>query len=402
MAKLEKNLFERLVQMRRDLHQHPELSCQEHRTADRVCAFLDQLPKVEYRRNVAGTGVVAEIVRGRFAEEASWVALRADLDALPIQEETGLPFASSVPGVMHACGHDVHTTGLLGAAALLAEESELDAPIRLLFQPAEETGDGAQAMIAAGALRNVGMIFGGHVDQHYPVGTIVVAEGAVNASSDTFVIHIQGQGGHAARPHQTIDAVVVGSLLVTALQTVVSREINPSNPAVLTVARFEAGTAPNVIADAATLQGTVRAQDADVRLRLEAALKRMATSIGLLHGAKISVEVCRGTPALINQGKAVELARNSAIDVVSHEQVLPLESANMGGEDFSYYLEHVSGCYVRYGGRGNDQHEYPAHSAKFDVDESVLAVASSYLARVAKMAGSYLATAHCEKKGRTD
>ncbi|MDG2383668.1 MAG: amidohydrolase [Pirellulaceae bacterium] len=399
MAKFEKNLFERLVQIRRDLHQHPELSYQEYRTADRVCAFLDQLPEVNYRQKVAGAGVVAEIVRGRFAEKASWVALRADLDALPMHEETGLPFASSVPGVMHACGHDVHTTALLGAATLLAEESELAAPIRLLFQPAEETGDGAQAMIEAGALRDVGMIFGGHVDQHYPVGTIVVAEGTVNASSDAFVIHIQGRGGHAARPHQTIDAVMVGSLLVMALQTIVSREINPSHPAVVTVARFEAGTAANVIADTATLQGTVRAQDADVRLRLEAALKRMAASIGQLHGAKVSVEISRGTPMLINQGKALELARNSAIDVVSHDQVLPMESANMGGEDFSYYLEHVSGCYVRYGARGSDQHGYPAHSAKFDVDESVLAVASSYLARVAKTAASYLATAN--NKGQT-
>ena len=387
MLKPDKRLYDRLVSVRRDFHQNPELSWQEYRTADQVCAFLDELPEISYRRDVAGVGIVAELKRGRGDR---WVALRADLDALPVHEETELPFASSVPGVMHACGHDVHTTVLLGAAALLASEPDLPAPIRFLFQPAEETGDGAQAMIEAGVLKDVGMIFGGHVDRHYPVGSIVVTDGAVNASSDRFELHIQGRGGHAARPHETVDAVVVGSLLVMAVQTIVSREINPSHPSVVTVGRFEAGSAPNVIADRATLLGTVRAQDAEVRLNLEASFRRIASSIAQLHGADIDVEFQRGTPALINEGVAVGLARDAATDVVTADRVLAMETANMGGEDFSYYLQHVPGCYVRYGSQGGDRHAFPAHSSRFDVDETVLAVGASYLARIAKVAGAYL------------
>lgn len=391
MLKIDERLFQRLVEVRRDLHRNPELSWQEYRTADQVCSFLDDLSDVDYRRDVAGAGIVAEIDRGN---SDRWVALRADMDALPVNEETELPFASSVPGVMHACGHDAHMTVLLGAAALLADQAELPAPIRFLFQPAEETGDGAKAMIEADVLQDVGMIFGGHVDRHYPVGSIVVTDGAVNASSDQFSIHIQGRGGHAARPHETVDTVVVGSLLVMAVQTIVSREINPSHPSVVTVGRFEAGTAANVIADRATLKGTVRAQDAEVRLSLESSLRRIARSIAQLHNADIDVEFKRGTPELVNQGVPVNLARGAATDVVGASHVLSMETANMGGEDFSYYLQHVPGCYVRYGSRSEERHAFPAHSSRFDVDESVLAVGASYLARIANLAGAYLAASN--------
>jgi len=245
MRNVSQALFDQMVAMRRDLHQHPELSWREKRTPDQICNYLDRLG-IAYRRGVAQGGVVAEIPGG--TGPGPCIALRADFDALPIQEETGLPFASLTTGVMHACGHDGHTSMLLGAAELLAAEPELSATVRLLFQPAEETGDGALAMIADGVLENVALIFGGHLDRHYPTGTVVVSDGAVNASSDRFEIKIAGQGGHGARPHETVDAVVVGSLLVIAIQTIVSREINPAHPSVISVGRFEAGTAANVIA----------------------------------------------------------------------------------------------------------------------------------------------------------
>lgn len=389
MSRVNAHLFEQLVELRRDFHRHPELSWQEYRTSDQVCGFLDQLPGITYRRDVAGVGIVAEIANGT---DGPWVALRADMDALPVQEETQLPFASDSAGVMHACGHDAHMTIALGAAALLAKEAKLPAPIRLLFQPAEETGDGAKAMIEADALQNVGMIFGGHVDRHYPVGTVVVTDGPVNASSDQFTIHIQGKGGHAARPHETIDAVVVGALLVMAVQTIVSREINPSHPSVVTVGRFEAGSAHNVIADHARLMGTVRAQDPEVRLRLEASLRRIANSIGQLHDADVEVEFQRGTPELINRGVPVQLARRAASEAVGADRVLSMETANMGGEDFSYYLQHVPGCYVRYGSHSDETNAYPAHSSRFDIDETVLATGASYLAQVAIVAGEYLSS----------
>jgi amidohydrolase len=287
MALIQQDLYDRIVSVRRTLHQYPELSGQETRTAAVIADFLRGIG-IQCRTNVAGTGVIADIPG---MAEVPCVVLRADTDALPIQEETGLEFASAHDGVMHACGHDGHTAMLLGAAALLSSEGDLPAPVRLIFQPAEEKGTGAQAMIQAGALEGAGMIFGGHLDRHYHPGAIVVAEGAVNASSDNFTIEIIGQGAHGARPHESIDAVVVGSLMIMALQTIVSREIDPARPSVVSVGQFQAGTAPNVIAGQARMEGTVRAQDPAVRRQLLNSVRRIAESIAQLHGARIHVVV---------------------------------------------------------------------------------------------------------------
>ncbi len=379
-------LFERLLAIRRDLHQHPELSWHERRTADQICRFLDEL-KVGYRRDVAGTGIVVDLPG---AGSGPRIALRADTDALPVVEETGVPFASQNPGVMHACGHDAHTTMLLGAAALLAADRELPAPVRLIFQPAEEMGAGAPAMIDAGVLDDVAMIFGGHVDRHFDVGTIAVTDGRVNASTDSFMIRITGRGGHAARPHETVDAVVVGSLLVMALQTIVSREVNPSSPSVVTVGRFEAGTANNVIAGQAVLEGSIRAQDPIVRAALQHSVDRIARSIGQLHGATVEFSIGQGTPPLINPPEAAAIARRAAAAAVGLERVTRMETASMGGEDFSYYLEHVPGCFVRFGTARAGVPQYPAHSGKFNIDEEALAVGAAFfhaVARTAPLAG---------------
>jgi amidohydrolase len=379
-------LFARLVELRRALHRHPELSGNETKTATAVCAFLDDLG-IRYRAQVAGQGVIAEIPG---PGGVPCVVLRADMDALPIQEETGLDFASAQPGVMHACGHDGHTAMVLGAAALLAKETELPAPVRLVFQPSEEKGTGALAMIDAGALDGAGMIFGGHLDRHYQPGVVVVTDGAVNASSDNFRIEIAGQGAHGARPHESIDAVVVGSLMIMALQTIVSREIDPSRPSVVSVGLFQAGTAPNVIAGRAVLEGTVRAQDRDVRRQLSASIKRIAESIAQLHGATIVITISHGTPPLVNTEEMAGLAREAARLAVGEANVVPLKSANMGAEDFSYYLEKIPGAYVRIGGQVVGREGFPAHSSKFDFDEQALAVGAAYFQAVAQVAGRRL------------
>jgi hippurate hydrolase len=390
MSLIRRDLYDRIVSLRRVLHRHPELSGRETGTAAVIVDCLRDFG-VQCRTNVAGTGVVADLP-GKAGVPC--VILRADIDALPIQEETGLEFASVHDGVMHACGHDGHTAMLLGAAALLAEEQDLAAPVRLIFQPAEELGTGASSMIHAGALDGGGMIFGGHLDRHYRPGAIVVAEGAVNASSDNFTIEIVGQGAHGARPHESIDAVVVGSLMIMALQTIVSREIDPARPSVVSVGQFHAGTAPNVIAGQARLEGTVRAQDPAVRQQLLSSIRRIAESIAQLHGARIHVSVKEGTPPLINQPDMADLARRAAVEAVGEANVLPLKTANMGAEDFSYYLEKIPGAYVRFGGQVLGKEGFPAHSSKFDFDETALGVGAAYYRAVAKIAGQRLRDGH--------
>jgi len=386
MALIRQEVYDRIVSVRRWLHRYPELSGRETNTAAVIADFLQGIG-VAYCTNVAGTGVVADIPG---TAVVPCVVLRADTDALPIHEETGLEFSSVHDGAMHACGHDGHAAMLLGAAVLLSEEKELPAPVRLIFQPAEEKGTGAQAMIQAGALDGAGLIFGGHLDRHYQPGTIVVSEGAVNASSDNFIIEIIGQGAHGARPHESIDAVVVGSLMIMALQTIVSREIDPARPSVVSVGQFQAGTAPNVIAGQAKLSGTVRAQDASVRRQLLSSIRRIAESIAQLHGAKIHVAVTEGTPPLVNPPDMTDLARRAAVEAVGEANVLPLKTANMGAEDFSYYMEHIPGAYVRFGGQVPGKEGFPAHSSKFDFDEEALAVGAAYYQAVAKIAGQRL------------
>lgn len=315
-----------------------------------------------------------------------FIALRADMDALPIIEETGLPFSSQVPGVMHACAHDGHTAMLLGAAMVLIKGEPPPLPVRLIFQPAEETALGAKRLISEGVLKDVAMIFGGHIDRHYPCGTIIVTKGAVNASSDRFSVEIAGQGGHAARPHEAVDAVVVGSLLVIALQTIVSREINPAHPSVVSIGRFDAGTAGNVIAGHALLQGSIRAQDPEVRSALHRSLRRISESVAQLHDAEIRVDIQQGPPPLINSDVMTTLARHAALQTVSKDRVGKLLTANMGGEDFSYYLDHVAGCYVRYGAQIPGREGYPAHSSRFDFDEGALSIGAAYLVNIAREA----------------
>jgi len=376
-------LAERMVALRRELHQHPELSWHEKQTAARICRYLDDLG-VPYRSGVAGTGVIVDLPG---ENEVPLIAIRADMDALPIVEETELPFASENDGVMHACGHDGHTSMALGALELMLADRGRRGPVRCLFQPAEEVGAGALAMIEAGALDGVAAIFGIHVDRHHPTGTIVVHDGVVNASTDMFTIEIAGRGGHAARPHESVDAVVVGSLLVMAIQTIVSREVNPAHPSVVTVGRFDSGSAANVIAGHAVLQGTIRTHDIDVRDHMMKALRRVSDAAAQLHGAEVTVSFDAGTPVVVNSPALAEVARRAAERVVAPDRVVPLPTANMGGEDFAYYMEKVPGCFVRLGAQVPGREGYPAHSSRFDFDEAVLPVGARYLQEVVREAG---------------
>jgi hippurate hydrolase len=377
-----------MVAIRREIHRRPELAWSESDTAKRVCERLDDLGIAW--RSAGGTGVVADLPG---PDGVPAVALRADMDALPIEERTGLPFASENEGVMHACGHDGHTAMLLGAAEILAGET-LAAPVRLLFQPAEEVGMGATALIEAGALDGVALVFGGHLDTGLPVGSMSVTEGVVNASADGFRIEVVGREGHAARPHQAVDAIVAASHVVVALQSIVAREVDPARPAVVTVGRFDAGRAQNVIAGRAVLEGTIRAHDAELRVALHRSVARMAVETAAAHRAGASFELLAGgTPPLRNEGPALALARAAAFRVVDAACVTEMRKANLGGEDFACYVERVPGCFVRYGAALPDGDERPAHSSRFDFDERALAVGAAWLAEVAREAGRALAAA---------
>lgn len=381
MQPIAREILARMVEIRRDLHRHPELSWCEQRTAQRVGEALDALG-ISYRK-VGETGLVADLPG---PDGVPRVALRADMDALPISEETGLPFASVHEGVMHACGHDGHTSMLLGAAELLVGE-QLSAPVRLIFQPAEEVGSGARRMIERGALDGVALIFGGHIDPRYATGQLVITEGVVNASADGFRIRVVGHGAHAARPHEGIDAIVAGSYLVTEMQAIVSRELNPAQLGVISVGRFAAGSAANVIADRAELEGTVRAHDPAVRAELLASLRRVVDACAVLHRVRMELDIGEGTPPVRNDGDMISLAREAAVGVVGEAAICELADANMGGEDFGCYLERIPGCFIRFGARAPGATSVPAHSSRFTFDENVLGVGASWLYRVACVAG---------------
>jgi hippurate hydrolase len=373
-------IFPWMVDIRRTIHRYPELAFQEARTAQVIIAELERLG-IPYRYDGVGSGVIGELNGAHGSGPA--VALRADMDALPIHEATGLPFASEVPGRMHACGHDAHVTMVLGAAALLRADPP---PGRVLFvfQPAEEQGNGAQVVMASGALDKVDAIFGGHVGHQYCTGEIMVEVGAITAQTDVFNIRIKGRGGHGARPHEATDAIVVAALLITAIQTLISRETNPFHPSVITIGKIVGGSAANVIAEDVLLEGTLRTTSPEGRRRIVSGLERMAKAAADLHNAKVEVDFQFGCPPVINSPRETELARAAAIKVVGEERLAPMEYPSMGGEDFSFYLEQLPGCYVRFGARQPDQPEIALHNAQFTVDEDVLKVGAMFFEQVAR------------------
>ena len=378
-------LRQRLLELRRALHAHPELSHQEHETARRLVEALTALGVRDVRR-LGPTGVLARIP-GRGARGDA-VAIRGDIDALPITEATGLPFASLTPGVMHACGHDLHATWAVGAAALLLREPAAH-DVVVILQPAEERGDGALEMIEAGVLDGVGMIFGGHVDRRFEVGQVVAEAGPLAASADTFEIELTGRGAHAARPHESADPIVGAAAIVSTLQTIVARRLNPATAGVVTVGTMHAGTAPNVIPDRATLGGTIRAVDGASRALMVDEVRRIAEGTAATHRLDARVTFERGTPPIVNPPGAVAVAREAATALLGPGALVPLGTLNMAAEDFAYYLERVPGCFLRIGAREPGGEFVAAHSPKFQAAEEAIFVGAAVLAEAARRAGGH-------------
>jgi amidohydrolase len=376
----------RLVALREQIHRHPELGFAEHETSRRLYEALGALRPAALER-IAETGVVARF-SGR-EPGAPVVAVRGDIDALPITEETGLPFASERAGVMHACGHDVHAAWAVGVAHLLAREPAAG-DVVVVLQPAEETGKGAAAVLASGALAGVAAIFGGHVDRRFAVGQVVAQSGPLAASADTFTVTLRGAGAHAARPHEGVDPVVGAGALIGALQTVVARRVNPSVPAVLTVGTVHAGTAANVIPDCATLSGTLRAVDVDTRALLHREVQRLAEGIAAAHGLEADVGLEIGPPPLINPSQPAGWAQRAVERVLGAGAVVPLGPLNLTAEDFACYLEQMPGCFVRIGAREAGGAPIPAHSPRFYAAEQSIFVGAAVLAETARIASAEL------------
>ena len=377
----------RLVELRRELHRHPELSWQESETAAKLAAALTSFGITDVSR-VAGTGLVARIP-GR-DPSAPVVALRGDIDALPITESTGLPFASENDGVMHACGHDVHASWAVAAARLLfAKPATGD--VLVVFQPAEEVGDGARAVIESGALANVAAIFGGHVDRRFEVGQVVAQAGALAASTDTFEVEILGAGAHGARPHESADPIVAAAAVVTALQTLVSRRLDPAQPGVVTVGTINAGTASNIIPDRARLSGTIRATTVAARTLLTRELVRMVSDVAKAYGVTAATSLSSGTPPIVNPERMASVAANAVTRVLGDAALVPLGTTNMGGEDFAVYMESIPGCFMRIGAREPGGRVIAAHSPGYYAAEGALFIGAAVLAECARSASAMLA-----------
>lgn len=370
------------VEARRHLHRHPELSFQEKETSRFLTERLSELG-CSFQTGVGGYGIKVVIEGGK---PGPTVALRADIDALPITEETGLEFASCNPGKMHACGHDVHTATLLGTAkALMAMRNELPGRVVLIFQPAEEQNPGgASLMIRDGVLENpkVDAIFGLHVMPAMPVGTMGFGAGALMAAPDEVVVTIVGRGGHGASPHLTVDPVMVACQTITLLQQVVSRNTSPFQSAVITVGMIHGGTAPNIIPDEVTFQATVRTMDPAVRAKMPIRIEEVVKGVCQAAGATYRFTYDPGYPVLINDEAATEVAKRAALAILDEEQVLPMDPS-MGGEDFAFYLQQVPGSFARLGASAPGTANPPGlHTSRLLIDEECLAVGIAYYLNV--------------------
>ncbi len=366
-----------MVEIRRDLHRHPELGLEEHRTAGRVCELLDELG-IEHRAGLAKTGVVG-LIPGR--DDGPAVALRADLDALPLEDAKQVPYRSRVPGKMHACGHDVHTSILLGAGRLLAARNAmLPRPVKLIFQPAEETVGGARLLIEEGVLEDppVSAIFGLHVDPDIEVGKLGLRYGQRNASSDDLLVTVHGRSGHGAYPAGGVDAIVAAAQVVSAMQSVVSRNVDARESAVITFGMVNGGTQGNILASRVELVGTVRCLDPRIREIVLRRARETAEGVAAGLGARAEVEIRPSYDPLVNDDSMVEVVRRSAAELVGKENLVVSDRANMGVEDFAFYLARVPGAFFSLGVRNEAQGiDHPIHHELFDVDETAMALGAA-------------------------
>lgn len=365
---------QQLIDWRRELHRNPELSGQEIATTARLRHWLESagLRLLPYDLT---TGVVAEVGQGEKV-----IALRADIDALPIEEATGAPFSSRHKGIMHACGHDVHSSVILGAALLLkTREPQLAGRVRLLFQPAEENFTGARMLIEAGVLHGVSAIFGMHNEPGLPVRTFASRGGPFYANVDRFVIGVKGKGAHAARPHEGVDAIVLASQLVTAFQNITSRNIDTLESAIVSVTRIQGGNTWNVLPEKVELEGTIRTHSADVQRQVEGHIRQIAAGLAAAFGAEIEVTWFAGPTMLINDEKWAAFATEVAQAEGYHTQTAAL---HMGGEDFAAYLQQIPGAFVSIGSAS----EYGLHHPAFSPDEAMIEDAARYFSALAEKA----------------
>lgn len=363
-------LYDEMVDIRRHLHMHPELSFQEYETAKFIADYQTKLG-LDVQTKVGGLGVVATLKGGK---PGKTVAIRADFDALPIEEENDVPYKSKNPGVMHACGHDAHTAIALGMAkALVSVKDELEGTVVFIHQHAEEEDPGgAKSMIEAGALEGIDAIFATHMENYIPVNHISHNDDYIFGSSDDFVIEIKGVGGHAAFPHDTTDVIAIGGQLVSNLHQVVSRKVDPLKSAVLTIGSFQAGSKANVISDVAIMEGTVRTFDKDVRQEMHDWIQQITEHTCKAFGADYQIDYQFGYPATKNDKTMNQLLVNAAKDVLPAENI-KADPPTMGAEDFSYFLEKKQGTYF-FTGSANEEKGfiYPYHHPKFDIDEKAL------------------------------
>ncbi len=377
------DLHDDIVAWRHDLHRHPEIMYEVHRTAATVAEKLGQFGVDEVVTGLGRTGVVG-VIRGRESGSGRVIALRADMDALPMTETSGVAWSSETPGKMHACGHDGHTAMLLGAARYLAETRNFDGTAVVIFQPAEEGGGGGKAMIEDGLMDRFGVeeVYGMHNMPGLAVGDFAMRPGPMLAATDEFTITIKGVGGHAARPHATIDPILIGTALVQSLQSIVSRSVNPVDAAVVSVTRFHAGDAYNVIAETGEVAGTVRTLKPGIRDLIEARMREIVAGLAAAYGAKIDLRYDRNYPVTSNHKRQVEFAATIAAEIVGEARVDTDVPPLMGGEDFSYMLEQRPGAMV-FLGNGDTA---GLHNPAYDFNDEAIGVGCSYWVRLVERA----------------
>jgi amidohydrolase len=374
-----------LIAMRRDLHEHPELAFEEVRTSGIVSKRLRTMG-LEVQTGIAKTGVVGLLRGGASKPGAKTIAIRADMDALPIQEMNDIKYRSTNDGKMHACGHDGHTSILLAVADLLNKRrEELNGNVKFVFQPAEERIGGAEPMIKEGAMQDVDGVIGLHLISDYPFGRVGVRSGPVFASADRFILTVKGKGGHAAMPETTVDPIVISAYIVTSLQTLISRETSPFSPAVITIGTIHAGTAFNIIPESAEMHGTMRAFNVEHRSKLIRRISEIAQGIATAMGGSCEVEVIDGCPPCVNDAKMTEIVRDAAIVTVGEKEVETGEDVmTSGSDDMACFLEAVPGCYFIVGAKNAEKGaNYPHHHPRFNIDEDALPIGVEVLTRAA-------------------
>jgi len=393
-----KNIYEKLIETRKELHKYPELGLETFKTADFITNYLTNLG-IESHKVLSGAGVVG-IIRGQYSneptdgytgkrnsDEVKTIALRADIDALPINEENSFGYKSCIPGAMHACGHDFHTVCLLGAAEILyTMKGYFKGNIKLLFQPAEETIAGAPGMIKEGVLENpsVDACFAAHVWPSIPVGKIGIVHGPSFSGINNFIITVKGKGGHGAMPHETIDPITVGCNIVTTLQTLISRRVNTFEPAVLSVCSFNAGTSVNITPDTAVLKGTLRTFDLSLRKKLEELICEISQGIAKSMGAELNIKFIYEAPPVINENNITDLFIDSACKIIGKENIITDIKPAMVSEDFAFFSQIVPSTYYYLGCRNEEKGiTYPLHNAKFKGDEECIRIGASLFAQFA-------------------